>query len=78
VHRPDGTHLVHLALEYADLEEPFLVRAPFAFRMPAAAIDIGPLFHGLTLGTAILFRRHARANGMCALLAFFGVHASLP
>jgi hypothetical protein len=55
-----------------------LVGAPFAFRMPAAAIDIGSLFHGLALGAAVFFRRDARANGVCALMAFFGVHASLP
>jgi hypothetical protein len=55
-----------------------LVGAAFAFRVPAAAIDIGSLFHRLTLGTAVLFRRDARANRVCALIAFFCVHASLP
>ena len=52
--------------------------APLAFRMPAATIDIGSLFHGLALGTAVLFRRDARADGVCALMTLFGVHASLP
>jgi hypothetical protein len=55
-----------------------LVGAAFAFRVPAPAIDIGSLFHGLALGTAVLFRRYARANRVRALIAFFCVHASLP